>query len=102
MSNYLIHHGVKGMKWGVRKEKTKSPNAPRFDDQLHLFRNESMQNKFRRGEQAYNAYKNKKGSFSSQDISDMNYYKIRKGIDYAGIALGTYAAYKLSKLAIEF
>ena len=92
----LYHHGVKGMKWGVRKDKSSSKNTPRFDENLHLFANEESQKSFERGKKVYSKYKNRTVShLSLTDVHDMHYYQVRRGIDAAELILGAHVTYRL-------
>lgn len=49
MNDYLIHHGVKGMKWGVRKDEYKSADrATRKSIRDEYKKNESTKDKLKR------------------------------------------------------
>ena len=75
MSDYLIHHGVKGMKWGVRH------------DYVPVGRN--------RGVQSVNGNPNKR-----KGLSDRQKRALKIGAAAVGTGLVTYGAYKMIKSGI--
>lgn len=118
--NYLMHHGVKGMKWGVRNEQRKQANRQFRSDirkarkkQLKTFVSKDYFNRNKRREANSTFRKEYKQARSKQIKTYKDSYKISpqtkqkiKAAAYIGGtiaagALATYGSYKITDQAIK-